>query len=68
MTYYVVFASDVHDIICVAVPASDPETAKREVLNAVGFWADTMVFEQPPLAAESVVWSLDYLMHTFGDR
>lgn len=65
LTFYVVFASDVHDIVCVAVPASNSGHAVDQVHEALGQYWDTMVFEHPP-TDEARVWSLDALEKYYG--
>lgn len=66
-TYYVVFADDNHDLKVVAVPAANHEIAARKVLKAIGFWADTEVFEQAPLThRHTKPWSLDELEDYYG--
>lgn len=64
LTYYVVFANDVHDIVCVAVPAPSPDSAVEQVHEALGEHWDTMVFEQAPSLGERI--TIDHLRDLYG--
>jgi hypothetical protein len=65
MTYYVVFAQDDNNPVCVVVSALDIVEACDQVREAYGGYVSCLVFEEPPLN-DCHLYSLEELEADYG--